>query len=432
MLDAVVHEDFDDALAFRGLHVQDDLAAERGVDAAAVHEEGAVEEAGVREGDDREWVGWVIGVGGLREDGVLAPVEVDAAEPGALGREDGEGGRGLVEGVAGCCLVEGLGAGVDGGELVEAGRVQNQVPGEGIAGAGAGEDAAGLGGGLAGGQGWGLGGEVEGFGVLAGAEDPESGHGEEGEDGPASAGEGGLAFADLGVDEAEEPGASERQEQQQKQDGLEDEDEGAGVPSRVEREEGAQAVVVGPVQEEVREEGKEGEEIKLGPANGGMGQLGLRAAGADAVQGVESGGDEGGFERDAEESVGDAAMMLEAYEGAAQRPEGVDVRELGGDDHGGGGIGCATVEAGARENRAGEDVSDWLHGFEDTCKRGSCRTGPLRVEGTSCRVIRSRSSDASRAFRWSARASVCDQWEHPREAQHGTKCLFILAGWRRG
>ncbi len=46
-LNAIVHARFNDALTLRGLHVQGDLAGERGVGAATVHEEGAVEEAGV-------------------------------------------------------------------------------------------------------------------------------------------------------------------------------------------------------------------------------------------------------------------------------------------------------------------------------------------------------------------------------------------------
>ena len=361
---------FDDALAFGSLHIQRD-GSRNGRVGAAVEKERVVEEAGVGEGNDGERVVRVGGVGGLGEDGVLGPVEVDAAEPGSLGGEDGERGGGLVEGVGGDGGGDLAGTGVQVGELVEAGGVDDDVPGEGIAGGWASEDAVdglsedrrGTGQGSQRGYGHGrvLLGEVDGFGMLVEAEDPEGNDGHEREDGPAATCERWLAFADLGVDEAEEGGGDEGEEEQEEEDGLEDEDEGAGVPVGVEGEEGAQAVVVGPVQEEVREEGEEGEEEEQGPVWWGFGFGYAGGAPAEAVVGVKGEGDESGFERDAEEGVGDAAMMLEAGERAAEGEEGVDVGELGRDGHGEGGVGGATVEAGAGEDYAGEDVGDGLH-----------------------------------------------------------------------
>ncbi len=52
-------------------------------------------------------------------------------------------------------------------------------------------------------------------------------------------------------------------------DGFDDEDDGGGVPVRVEGEEGADAVVVGVVEEDVAEERDEGEEIEAGPVDWG-------------------------------------------------------------------------------------------------------------------------------------------------------------------
>ena len=57
-------------------------------------------------------------------------------------------------------------------------------------------------------------GELLGAGVFVPAEAPEGDDAGEGEDGPATAAEGGLAGADLGVDEAEEGGGDEGQEEE--------------------------------------------------------------------------------------------------------------------------------------------------------------------------------------------------------------------------
>ena len=65
----------------------------------------------------------------------------------------------------------------------------------------------------------------------------------------------------------------ESSQQDEKQDGFEDEDEGACVPAGIEGEERAQAVVVGPVQQEVAEKGDEGEAVEQTPADGGAGWL---------------------------------------------------------------------------------------------------------------------------------------------------------------
>ena len=139
-METPVHAGFDGAVCVWGLHVQGD-AAEDGRVGATLIEEGVVQEAGVGEGDGGEWVVGVGVVGLFGEDGVLGPVEVDAAEPGALGGEDGEGGGGFVEGVGRYGWGDFAGAGVDVGELIKGGGVDDGVPGEGVAGGRAGEDA---------------------------------------------------------------------------------------------------------------------------------------------------------------------------------------------------------------------------------------------------------------------------------------------------
>ena len=125
----------------------------------------------------------------------------------------------------------------------------------------------------------------------------------------------------------------------------------------IEGEEGAEAVVVGPIQQQVREQGDEGAEEKPGEAEGGFG-----GAGSQAMIEVEGGGDEGGFYGHGEESVGNAAVVLEGGERAAEAPEGVDIGQLGGDDHGEGGVGGPAIEAGAGKDGAGEEVG---YGFHD-------------------------------------------------------------------
>ncbi len=73
--------------------------------------------------------------------------------------------------------------------------------------------------------------------------------------------------------------------------------------------------------------------------------------------------DGGGFEGQAEEGVGHAAMVLEVCDGAANRPEGVEVGGFGGDGHGEGGVGGLAVEAGAGEDGTGHEVGDGFHGL---------------------------------------------------------------------
>ena len=195
----------------------------------------------------------------------MRPVEVGFAEPAAFGYKGGEGGGWLIDdvglGAGGDCAVES----VDCGELVELRSFDDGLPAKRIDGVGAGEDAGDRGSvvvvGLC---------ELEGLGVFYEAEGPKGDDGEESEDGPASSEEGLSACAYFAVDESEEGGRDESEEEEEKDDGLEDEYDGAGVPVGVEGKEGADAVVVGPVEQEVAEQGDEGEAIEEAPADGGV------------------------------------------------------------------------------------------------------------------------------------------------------------------
>ena len=142
---------------------------------------------------------------------------------------------------------------VDGGDLEEVGGFYDAVPAEGVDGVGADGgpedgDVAVVGGA----------GEVFGVDALVAADGVEGGDAEEREGGPAAAAEALATGADLGRDETEERGGDEAGEEQKEHHGLDDEDKRAGVPARVEGKEGAQAVVVGPVQQEMREQCDEG------------------------------------------------------------------------------------------------------------------------------------------------------------------------------
>ena len=120
--------------------------------------------------------------------------------------------------------------------------------------------------------------------------------------------------------------------QKQQHKGLDDEDEGARVPAWIEREERPKPVVVGPIQQQVAEQGNDGERVEKAPAYGrlcgcrspgggiGCGRRGGRAAQADAVDHPEDRDERGCLKREAYEGMGDSAMVLECGHGAAKAP----------------------------------------------------------------------------------------------------------------
>jgi len=211
--------------------------------------------------------------------------------------------------------------------------------------------------------------EVAGFGLFDPAPAPEGDHAGEGEDGKASSAELGFAIADFAIGEAQESGKDEGDQEQAPDDWFGDEYEVAGVPVCIERKERAEAVVVGPVEEEMTEVGEEGRDPDPDPANGLAhddiahgGAAGCPEAGAEAINQPHCAGGSEGYEGRGEEGVGDTAMVLQASDGASPAPDYVEVGSIGGENCGEGGIGGTAVEAGAADAGAGEDVRDWLHG----------------------------------------------------------------------
>ena len=107
----------------------------------------------------------------------------------------------------------------------------------------------------------------------------------------------------------------------------------------MERKHGPYAVVVGVVQQDVAEQRKQAKQVKRAPCRRrlrqrlavvGMavigGQASLRAAHPYAMHYVTAGHHQGCFDRDAGKRVGDAAVMLEAFDRTAQAPKRIDVR----------------------------------------------------------------------------------------------------------
>ena len=196
------------------------------------------------------------------------------------------------------------------------------------------------------------------------------------EDGPAAAAERLAARADFAVGEAEQPGHEEGQEKQRPEDRLGNEDEAACIPARIEGEEGTQAVVVGPVEQQVAERGDEGGEIEPAPMDWlprvpvGLARLRFElgapvenygALRASDDQEPDRADDDGGDDGHGDEGVGDAAMVLELFDGAGESPEDVEVGGFGGQHGGQGGVGGLAVEAGAADAGTGKKMSDGLH-----------------------------------------------------------------------
>ena len=199
--------------------------------------------------------------------------------------------------------------------------------------------------------------------MLNKANGPERDHAEKGGDSPAPAAEGGPACAYFAADEAEEGRGDESDQEDEKEDGLEDEDERAGVPARVERKEGAEAVVVGPVQQEVTKQGDEGEAVEQSAQR--MGALGgllevarrVRQRWKSQIAPTTIAASNGM----PEEGVGPSAMMLKGSDGAFDGPENVEVGRFGSERHGNGGVGCFAVEPGSGEAGSGHQVGYGFH-----------------------------------------------------------------------
>ncbi len=169
------------------------------------------------------------------------------------------------------------------------------------------------------------------------------------------------------IGESEKSGNDERGNQQYPKRGLGDEDKAAGIPPGIEGEEGADAIVVGPVEQDVAQSGDECSEIDPLPTDrlrlkprwgsgfsGWGGQSSLGAAMFDPAV-IEPGGAHGcgGNEGHRNESVGDAAMMFEAFDGASESPDDVEVGGFSGEDCGQRGVGSFAIKTGAADAGAG-------------------------------------------------------------------------------
>src|ERR1700677_4012833 len=102
-----------------------------------------------------------------------------------------------------------------------------------------------------------------------------------------------------------------------------------------------------------------------------------------AVEEVDGAEDDCALKRQPEEGVGDAAMVLEGGDGAAGRPEGVEVGGFGGEGHGEGRVGGLAVEAGAGEAGPGHEVGDGFHCVQHSAGLGrDCRWVRYSLEMT--------------------------------------------------
>ena len=134
----------------------------------------------------------------------------------------------------------------------------------------------------------------------------------------------------------------------------------------VEGKEGADTIVVGPVKEQMAEQGDEGEAIEEAPPDwhgllGWVNGFIFLSAQTPAMEQPYGSDDESRFQWQAKEGVGPAAMVLEACEGSSDRPERVEIGSFGCEGHCEGGVGGLTVEASAGEDSACHQVGDGFH-----------------------------------------------------------------------
>ena len=173
-------------------------------------------------------------------------------------------------------------------------------------------------------------------------------------------------------------GNSKGQQKEPPEDRLSDEDKTSRIPARIEREERAHAVVVGPVEQDVRRGRDKAGEVQPSPADharlepAGRGAPGSRFIVGKfsqppllipAMEQPDAAHDDRGHDRDGNERVGDAAMMLQAFHGPAQSPENVHIRGFGSQRRAQGGVGGLAIESRAPHAGAGEEMREWLHAF---------------------------------------------------------------------
>ena len=243
--------------------VELDAGTECPARSAAAQQAGQLDKAEILEVDDIT-VLWRLKCFGLG-DGILSPVEVDAPEVGAFGGERDGGFFGLVNDLE---FVFFRNSGIDfgaerihGGKNEEVGSLDYSIPPEWIRqvriGGGSERFGAVVGAGFE---------SVDGAAVLVVAQGPQERDGDEGEGGGDAAAWTPSAGANFVVDQREEGRHDQSEQEAGEHDGLEDEDDVPGVPLFGEGPEGADAIVVGKIEEDVAESGEAGIEEKQSPA----------------------------------------------------------------------------------------------------------------------------------------------------------------------
>ena len=183
-----------------------------------------------------------------------------------------------------------------------------------------------------------------------------------------------VACADFFVDERKQAGKDQSQNESDKKNGLDDEDDVPGDPALRERPERADSVGGGVVEQNVAHTGEAGEGEEHSPARRKIGIA--RFAAAQAPDEVDEGDDSGGDERDSEEGMGKAAVMIQAEGGASEAAEDVEVGGFGGEGERGSGERSLAVESGAAHGGAEKKVSDGFHGLIEFSARQRQRPLP--------------------------------------------------------
>src|SRR5205807_4600436 len=124
-----------------------------------------------------------------------------------------------------------------------------------------------------------------------------------------------LAHANFFVDQGKQQWNNQSQKQQKPHDRLRNEDDVPRIPLLGERPEGAHAVVIGEVEQDVAEARKASVEEQESPARRQVGILG--SAAAQTPEQIDEAEDYLRYQRDAEKRVGEAAMMGKSEDRAA-------------------------------------------------------------------------------------------------------------------
>ena len=129
-----------------------------------------------------------------------------------------------------------------------------------------------------------------------------------------------------------------------------------GVPFLGKWPEGADAIVVGEVEEDVAEAGQAGVEEEESPARREIGIFYFAAA--KTPDEIDEADYRCGVEWNSKEGVREAAMMREAKGRAADAAQDIEIRGFGGERERERGKGGLTIESGASHTRAGQEVGD--------------------------------------------------------------------------